>query len=211
MSAVESELIRRDASLAVLFTPPFDKTPLDPGYIKGYPPGIRENGGQYTHAALWSVIAFATLGEGDTAAALFSLLNPINHARTRADVHRYKVEPYVVAADVYARPPHVGRGGWTWYTGSAGWMQRAGIESILGLRQQGEVLHLEPCIPKAWPAFQMTVRYRSARYEIRVDNPDSVARGVRSAAVDGTAISERPVCLRLLDDGLTHRVDLRLG
>ena len=119
MAAVERELIRPLDHLALLFTPPFDKTPLDPGYIKGYPPGIRENGGQYTHAALWSVMAFAALGQGDKAVALFSLLNPINHARTRSDVHRYKVEPYVVAADVYANAPHVGRGGWTWYTGSA--------------------------------------------------------------------------------------------
>ncbi|HXQ64046.1 MAG TPA: protein ndvB, partial [Steroidobacteraceae bacterium] len=126
MAAVERELIRPQDQLALLFTPPFDKTPLDPGYIKSYPPGIRENGGQYTHAALWSVMALAALGEGDKAGALLSLLNPINHARTRSGVHRYKVEPYVVAADVYAGKPHVGRGGWTWYTGSAGWMQRAG-------------------------------------------------------------------------------------
>ena len=140
MAAVERELIRPKDGLALLFAPPFDKTSLEPGYIKGYPPGIRENGGQYTHAAAWSVMAFAALGEGDKAAGLFSLLNPINHARTRAEVHRYKVEPYVVAADVYAAPGHVGRGGWTWYTGSAGWMQRAGIESILGLRLQGRVL-----------------------------------------------------------------------
>ena len=137
MAAVERELIRRDDGLALLFAPPFDKSALDPGYIKAYPPGVRENGGQYTHAALWSVMAFAALGDGDKAVALFSLLNPINHARTRTDVLRYKVEPYVVAADVYATPPHVGRGGWTWYTGSAGWMQRAGVESILGLRMRG--------------------------------------------------------------------------
>ena len=151
MAAVERELIRPKDGLALLFAPPFDKTSLEPGYIKGYPPGIRENGGQYTHAAAWSVMAFAALGEGDKAAGLFSLLNPINHARTRAEVHRYKVEPYVVAADVYAAPGHVGRGGWTWYTGSAGWMQRAGIESILGLRIRGEFLLLDPCIPKSWP------------------------------------------------------------
>ena len=163
--------------MALLFTPPFDKTPLDPGYIKGYPPGIRENGGQYTHAALWSVMAFAALGEGDKAAALFALLNPINHARTRSDVHRYKVEPYVVAADVYGAAPHVGRGGWTWYTGSAGWMQRAGVESILGLRLEGDVLHLNPCIPKTWPRFEMTVRFRSAHYEILVENPTVSAEG----------------------------------
>ena len=135
---------RRDDGLVLLFAPPFDKTPRDPGYIKGYPPGIRENGGQYTHAALWSVMAFAALGDGDRAADLFSLINPINHASTRSDVHRYKVEPYVVAADIYSVPPHIGRGGWTWYTGSAGWMYRAGVESILGLRIHGGILASRP-------------------------------------------------------------------
>jgi cyclic beta-1,2-glucan synthetase len=142
---------------------------------------------------------------------LFSLLNPINHARTRADVHRYKVEPYVVAADVYAKRPHVGRGGWTWYTGSAGWMQRAGMESILGLRLQGDVLYLDPCIPKAWPGFEMTVRYRSARYEIVVENPEGAGHGVRSAHLDGAPIMQRPLCLPLMDDGGVHRVHLQLG
>jgi cyclic beta-1,2-glucan synthetase len=145
--------------LALLFPPPFDKTPLDPGYIKGYPPGIRENGGQYTHAAVCSAMAFAALGEGDKAAGLFALLNPINHARTRADAHRYKVEPYVVAADIYASSPHVGRGGWTWYTGSAAWMQRAGVECILGLGLQGDFLLLEPCVPKSWPCFELSLRH----------------------------------------------------
>jgi hypothetical protein len=137
--------------LALLFAPPFDKTAQDPGYIKGYPPGIRENGGQYTHAATWTVMAMAKLGEGNKAFDLFSMLNPINHARSRSEVHRYKVEPYVVAADIYAKAPHVGRGGWTWYTGSAGWLQRAGLEAILGLagvQGHSEFLHLAPCIPK---------------------------------------------------------------
>ncbi len=194
-----------------MFAPPFDKTALDPGYIKGYPPGVRENGGQYTHAALWSVMAFAALGDGDKAADLFSLLNPINHARTRADVHRYKVEPYVVAADVYASAPHVGRGGWTWYTGSAGWMQRAGVESILGLRIRGAVLHLDPCIPRRWAQYEMTVRYRSARYEITVDNPAGVSRGVCFAEVDGAEISVRPLRIGMTDDGAIHRVQIRLG
>jgi cyclic beta-1,2-glucan synthetase len=211
MAAVERELIRPRDGLALLFAPPFDKTPLDPGYIKGYPPGIRENGGQYTHAALWSVMAFAALGDGETAAGLFSLLNPINHTRTRADVHRYKVEPYVVAADVYAAPPHIGRGGWTWYTGSAGWMQRAGIESILGVRIKGDTLHLDPCIPRSWPGFEMTVRHRSARYDILVENPDRADQGVLSAQLDGKALLDRPVRLPLLDDGMTHHVRLRLG
>ena len=211
MAAVERELIRDKDRLALLFAPPFDKTPLDPGYIKGYPPGIRENGGQYTHAALWSVMAFAALGEGEKATKLFALLNPINNARTRGDVLRYKVEPYVVAADVYSKPPHMGRGGWTWYTGSAAWMQRAGIESILGLRFEDGFLCLDPCIPKAWPKFQMTLRYRSARYEIVVNNPAGVVGGVTSAHFDGMEITERPSRLPLLDDGMTHRIEVRLG
>ncbi len=212
MAAVERELIRPQDQLALLFTPPFDKTPLDPGYIKGYPPGIRENGGQYTHAALWSVMAFADLGEGDKAAALLSLLNPINHARTRSDVHRYKVEPYVIAADIYAARPHTGRGGWTWYTGSAGWMQRAGVESILGLRLEDDILHLNPCIPKTWPRFEMTVRFRSARYEILVENPDGICRGILAATIDGRAmVVERRLSLKLLDDGGTHNVTVQLG
>ena len=211
MAAVERELIRPKDGLALLFAPPFDRTSLEPGYIKGYPPGIRENGGQYTHAAVWSVMAFAELGEGDKAAGLFSLLNPINHARARADVHRYKVEPYVVAADVYAAPGHIGRGGWTWYTGSAGWMQRAGIESILGVRMQGEFLRLDPCIPKDWPRFEVTVRYGSARYEITVENPDGGTRGILSATLDGSAMTQRPIRLLLLDDGMTHHVQVTLG
>ena len=211
MAAVEQQLICPQDRVALLFAPPFDKTPLEPGYIKSYPPGIRENGGQYTHGALWSVMAFATIGEGDKAAELFSMLNPINHARTRSDVHRYKVEPYVVAADVYAAPPHVGRGGWTWYTGSAGWMQRAGVESILGLRLRGDVLELDPCIPVGWPRFEVMLRHRSARYEITVENPDSVSHGIASVQLDGTAVVDRPLCLNLLDDGAIHHVLVRLG
>jgi len=211
MAAVEQLLIRRDEGLALLFTPPFERTSLDPGYIKGYPPGIRENGGQYTHAAAWSVMAFAALGEGDKAAALFSLVNPINHTSTRADVQRYKVEPYAVAADVYSVFPHVGRGGWTWYTGSAGWLYRAGIEGILGLRVQGDFLLLDPCIPKAWPGFEIVFRYRSARYEIAVENPRGVSRGVASASLDGNALPQGPTRVPLVDDGAVHKVKVVLG
>jgi cyclic beta-1,2-glucan synthetase len=211
MAAVERELIRPQDGVALLFTPPFDTAPLDPGYIKGYPPGIRENGGQYTHAALWTVMAFAALGEGDKAAALFTLLNPINHARTRSDVHRYKAEPYVIAADVYGTVPHVGRGGWTWYTGSAGWMWRAGVESILGLRLENDVLRVDPCIPKTWPRFGMTVRFHSARYELQVENPDGVCRGIAAVTLDGTAIAEWRSGVKMLDDGITHHLLVRLG
>ena len=211
MGAVDRELILHHDGLALLFTPPFDHSSLDPGYIKGYPPGVRENGGQYTHAALWSVMAFAELGEGDKAAALFWMLNPINHARTRIDMHRYKVEPYVVAADVYSAPGHVGRGGWTWYTGSAGWMQRAGIESILGLRIDGGVLRFDPCIPKSWPRFEIALRHGASRYEIVVENPQSVQRGVAAAELDGATIVTQPLSIPLKDDGAVHRLQVWLG
>jgi cyclic beta-1,2-glucan synthetase len=211
MAAVESELIRRDAGLALLFTPPFDRTPLDPGYVKGYPPGIRENGGQYTHAATWLVIAYAMLGQGNKAAQLFSLLNPINRTSTRAYLHRYKVEPYVVAADVYSVAPHVGRGGWTWYTGSAGWMYRAGLEWILGFRVQGASLLLTPCIPESWPHLEIVFRYHSARYEILIDNPGAVSQGIAHGECDGKALSDGQTRITLVDDGQTHRVRLVLG
>ena len=211
MAAVDSELILPHDGLALLFTPPFDRSVLDPGYIKGYPPGVRENGAQYTHAALWSVMAFASLGEGDKAAALFWMLNPINHARTRTDIHRYKVEPYVVAADVYAASGHVGRGGWTWYTGSAGWMQRAGVESILGLRIEGDKLRLDPCIPASWPGFEITLRHGASRYAIVVENPQSVQRGVAAAEFDGATVTARPLSIPLEDDGAAHRLQVRLG
>ena len=172
---------------------------------------MRENGGQYTHAALWSVMAFAALGDGDSATNLFSLLNPINHARTRTDVLRYKVEPYVVAADVYANPSHRGRGGWTWYTGSAGWMQRAGVESILGLRSRGGFLHIDPCIDKTWPTFKVSIRIGSARYDVRVDNPRGVNRGVAFAEMDGVKIEERPARVRIAADAAVHMVSITLG
>ena len=212
MAAVESRLIRHDVGLALLFTPPFDRSKPDPGYIEGYPPGIRENGGQYTHAATWSVIAYALLGQGNEAWGLFSLLNPINRTNTRADVHRYKVEPYVIAADVYSVPPHVGRGGWTWYTGSAGWMYRAGLEGILGFRVQGTSLLLTPCIPEKWPRFEIVFRYRSARYEILVENPLGVSRGIARAELNGETLpSGSQTRIPLVDDGNTHSLRLVLG
>jgi cyclic beta-1,2-glucan synthetase len=211
MAAVEEYLVRRGDGLVLLFTPPFDHSDADPGYIKGYLPGVRENGGQYTHGAIWSVLAFATLGDGDKAGELFSILNPINHASTRAGVHRYKVEPYVMAADVYAEPPHVGRGGWTWYTGSAGWMYQAGVEWILGFRLRGTTLHIDPCIPRAWPRYEIDFRYRSARYEIVVENPNGVSRGVASAELDGQALGAGGAAIPLADDGATHHVRVVLG
>ena len=210
MASVEEYLVHPGDGLVLLFTPPFDKWDVDPGYIKGYLPGVRENGGQYTHAAIWSVIAFAALGDGDRAGELFGLLNPINHSSTRAGVHRYRVEPYVAAADVYSEPPHVGRGGWTWYTGSAGWMYRAGVEWILGFHLRGTRLGLDPCIPRAWREFSITFRYHSSLYEIRVHNPDGATKGVVGLTVDDR-VQPAGSDIDLVDDGATHHVEVVLG
>jgi cyclic beta-1,2-glucan synthetase len=212
MAAVEKYLVRRDDKLLLLFTPPFDKPAHDPGYIKGYPPGIRENGGQYTHGAVWAALAFVMQGDGDRAGELLSMLNPIRHADSPTAIHRYKVEPYVVCADLYSEPPHVGRGGWTWYTGSAGWMYRVALEGLLGFRVQGANLVLDPCIPRGWPGFEIVFRYRSARYEIAVKNPHGVCRGVLSITLDEEILpGSGKRLIPLVDDAVTHRVQVILG
>jgi cyclic beta-1,2-glucan synthetase len=206
MEAVERMLVRRDDQLILLFAPPFDKTTRDPGYIKAYPPGVRENGGQYTHAATWVVWAFAELGEGDHAVELFRLLNPIYHADEVEKAARYRVEPYVVAADVYSVAPHVGRGGWTWYTGSAGWMYRLGVEAILGLRKVGGNLRIDPCIPKDWQAYEMTYHHGKTIYHIQIESPDHVNHGVKMIVLDGKALTGEEV--PLVDDGQQHEVQV---
>ena len=209
MASVEEYLIRRGDGLVILFTPPFDKSKLDPGYIKGYVPGVRENGGQYTHAALWTLIAFAILGDGERAGELSSLLNPISHSSTRAGLHKYKVEPYVAVGDVYAVPPHTGRGGWTWYTGSAGWMYRAGLESILGFKLQGERLRINPCVPRWWRDFEITYRRGRTIYRITVENPAAVSRGVVSVELDGAIQGTDD--FSLVTDEQTHVVRVIMG
>ncbi|MEP6570255.1 MAG: glucoamylase family protein [Acidobacteriota bacterium] len=209
MAAVEEYLIQRGDGLVILFTPPFDKGKLDVGYIKGYVPGVRENGGQYTHAALWTLIAFAMLGDGERAGELFSLLNPVNHSSTRAGLHKYKVEPYVAVGDVYAVPPHTGRGGWTWYTGSAAWMYRAGLESILGFKLRGESLQIDPCIPRWWRDFEITYRRGRATYHIKVENPHGLSRGVATVELDGVAQADDEILLT--GDAQTHEVRVVLG
>jgi cyclic beta-1,2-glucan synthetase len=209
MDAVRTHLVRRGQGVVLLLTPPFDKSAQDPGYIKGYPPGIRENGGQYTHAAMWVVMAMAELGSGDEAAEIFHMLNPANHTRTVADVLHYKGEPYVVAGDVYSHPAHAGRAGWSWYTGSAGWMYRAGLESILGLRRCGAFFEIEPCIPSTWPHYEISWRFGRTRYEISVMNPERQCRGVREAELDGVRVDARAI--PLVDDGATHEVRIVLG
>jgi cyclic beta-1,2-glucan synthetase len=209
IDAVRAQLIRRDARLILLFTPPFDRSAQDPGYIKGYIPGIRENGGQYTHAALWTIMAIGALGQGDEAAEYFHMINPINRTRTPGDSDQYKVEPYVVAADIYAHPMHYGRGGWTWYTGSAGWMYRTGLESILGLKRRGAALAVNPCIPASWPEYRVLWRFGRTRYEVHVENPEKRSRGVLRAELDGRAVDA--AAIPLVDDGQVHRVKVVLG
>ena len=209
MDAVYERLVQFEERLLCLFAPPFDKTTRDPGYIKAYPPGIRENGGQYTHAALWTVWAFTELGQGKRAQELFKLLNPIYHSDTPEKADQYRVEPYVVAADVYNTPSQTGRGGWTWYTGSGGWMYRVGIEGILGLHRQGSALQIKPSIPGEWRTFKITYRYGESCYQIRVENPDGVETGVRNVILDGDDLADQIVTME--DDGQEHEVKVVMG
>ncbi|MEO6065026.1 MAG: glycosyl hydrolase family 65 protein, partial [Lysobacterales bacterium] len=205
MASLNEHLVRRDAGLIQLLDPPFDKTAQDPGYIRGYVPGVRENGGQYTHAAIWATMAFAELGDSERAWELMRLINPVNHGRSADDIAIYKVEPYVVAADVYAVAPHVGRGGWTWYTGSAGWMYRLAVESLLGLRREGDTLRLNPCIPKEWPGYSIRYRYRDTVYSIHVQQQQQADSRMR---IDGVEQAEQVIPLR--DDRVEHLVEVWL-
>jgi cyclic beta-1,2-glucan synthetase len=209
MQSVSERLVLPDERLLLLFTPPFDKTPRDPGYIKGYLPGIRENGGQYTHAALWTIWAFAKLGQGDYSGSLFRLVNPIYHSDSQEKAERYKVEPYVIAADVYGIPPHTGRGGWTWYTGSAGWMYRLGVETILGLRKEGDSIFFDPCIPSNWDGYSITYQHGESIYQINLENPHRVSRGVTQVFLDGEELADGRI--PLLADGKKRQVRVLLG
>jgi cyclic beta-1,2-glucan synthetase len=207
MQSFEQFLVRDDARLLMLLTPPFDKTLHDPGYIKGYLPGVRENGAQYTHAALWSVLATALRGDGERAFALFQMLNPLTHALTAQDVATYKVEPYVVAADVYTAEGHLGRGGWTWYTGSASWMYRVGLEAILGLHKRGDALAIQPCVPATWPSFTILYRYGGSTYELTVEQPGAMRDEAADVEIDGRRAANGTI--PLIDDGREHRVIVR--
>ncbi len=206
MQSFEKHLLREDARLLMLLTPSFDQGSHDPGYIRGYLPGVRENGAQYTHAAIWSVLATAMLGHGDRALELFQMINPVTHALTPEAVATYKVEPYVVAADVYTAEGHLGRGGWTWYTGSASWLYRVGLEAILGFTKLGDTLVIDPCIPSEWPEFAIEYRHGETIYSINVKNPAHVQRGVTSTTVDGVESQ-----IDLVDDGLRREIVVTLG
>jgi cyclic beta-1,2-glucan synthetase len=207
MQALDRRLVRRDHALVQLLDPPFDSSELDPGYIRGYVPGVRENGGQYTHAAIWASMAFAALGETAKAWELLGMINPLHHGESPERTAVYKVEPYVVAADVYAVAPHTGRGGWTWYTGSAGWMYRLIMESLLGLRLAANRLHFAPCLPEDWDEFQLHYRYRETPYRITV-RQTSGAQAAMSVVVDGVLQPEPAISL--VDDRVEHRVEVNL-
>jgi cyclic beta-1,2-glucan synthetase len=208
MASLHHHLVREDAKLIMLLTPAFDRGTHDPGYIQGYLPGVRENGAQYTHAALWAVMATALQGDGDRAMKLYQMINPITHGSTPGDVDIYKVEPYVVAADVYTAEGHVGRGGWTWYTGSASWLYRVGLESILGFSKHGDSISFDPCIPAAWKEFSLDYRFGQSMYRVRVENPRGIQKGVASVLVDGRLCEGR---IPLVDDGVDHSVLVTLG
>ncbi|HHW32479.1 MAG TPA: glycosyl transferase [Clostridiaceae bacterium] len=208
MQAVENYLVDRENGLIKLLTPPFGDGDLQPGYIKGYVPGVRENGGQYTHAAIWVVMAYAMLGMGDKATDLFYMINPINHARTPLEAARYRVEPYVMAADVYAVTPNIGRGGWTWYTGAAGWMFRLGFEVLLGIKIRGNKILFDPCIPRNWPGYKVEYRYKDTLYIIKVNNPDGVNKGVKNIKLDGVVQKSRYVPLE--NNGGSHLIEITM-
>jgi cellobiose phosphorylase len=207
MEAVDKRLVRRDHALIQLLDPPFDKSTLNPGYIKGYVPGVRENGGQYTHGAIWMAMAFAAMGDSRRAWELTAMINPVNHANTAQAIATYKVEPYVVAADVYAVAPHTGRGGWTWYTGSAGWMYRLIVESLLGLKLEVDKLRFAPCLPADWETFKLHYRYRETVYHIIVLQTHA-ADDKTSVTVDG--VKQRDEAVPLVDDRLEHAVEVRI-
>jgi cyclic beta-1,2-glucan synthetase len=207
--SAEAHLVDEVAGLIKLLAPPFNQSKPDPGYIQGYVPGIRENGAQYTHAALWFIWGCLARGQGDRAAELLSLINPVNHARTPEQVQRYKVEPYVIAADVYTHPQHHGRGGWTWYTGSAAWMWRLGVEALLGLQLRGGALTFNPCLPKTWPGFTATLRRGGTTYAVSVENPQHVNRGVARVEVDGAVRPDGAVPLR--GDGGRYAIRVVMG
>ena len=219
MAAVDNRLVRRDMQLIQLFAPPFDKSDLEPGYIKGYVPGVRENGGQYTHAAIWTTMAFAMMGDRERAWELYAMLNPINHGSRPEEIERYTVEPYVMCADIYGAPPHTSRGGWTWYTGAAGWMYRLTVETLLGLQLEVDHLRIAPCIPAHWASYKIHYRYRETFYHITVKRVGEQSEHVIRVTVDGAVVNGACVdgtgrpqgMIPLMDDRREHHVEVDLS
>jgi cellobiose phosphorylase len=209
MKAVDEHLVRRDHGLIQLLEPPFDTSELDPGYIRGYAPGVRENGGQYTHGAIWAAMAFAALGDRERAWELTTMINPVNHARTPEGMATYKAEPYAIAADVYALAPHTGRGGWSWYTGSAGWMYRLVVESLLGVTRESDCLRFTPCLPADWTEFRMRYRYGETMYDIAVRQTLVGARAeIPTAGVTVDGVAQPDGLVHMVDDRAVHQVSV---
>ncbi len=208
MQSLENHLVDRENGIIKLLDPPFEKSNLEPGYIKAYVPGTRENGGQYTHGAIWAIIAEAMLGFGDKAVEWYRMINPIEHSRTREAAKKYKVEPYVICADIAGQRNLAGRGGWTWYTGSSSWMYETGIKYLLGLRIQNNILHLEPCIPKDWKEYNICYQYGNSRYHIRVNNPNMKNTGVTTFKINGREIQEKQITLN--KNGGTYIIEIEM-
>ena len=206
MESLENHLIDKENEIIKLLDPPFNKTKMEPGYIKSYLPGVRENGGQYTHASCWVIYAFTKLGFGDKALEFYRMINPIEHSRTKDKARKYKVEPYSIPADIYGAENLAGRGGWTWYTGSSSWFYKIGIENILGLRIENKTLRLEPCIPKDWKEYSIKYRYKNTIYNIKVKNPNGKNTGVEKLFLDGKDIEEKQV--KLVDDRRTKEIEI---
>jgi cellobiose phosphorylase len=208
LNSVQEFLVKSEENMVLLLTPPFDKTPLDPGYIKGYPPGVRENGGQYTHGSSWLAMAYARSGNGNMAAKILQMISPTSHTPTQEANNLYRVEPYVIAADIYDLKNQVGRGGWTWYTGSASWIYRIWLEEILGFKLHGQTFSIKCVIPKEWDGFKLKYRYKSSSYAISVTNPNHISSGTNETKLDGALISSAEI--PLVDDGGQHTVDIIL-
>ena len=209
MENLENHLIDTENGIIKLLDPPFNKTKLEPGYIKAYLPGVRENGGQYTHAAIWAIIAFSMLGFGDKAVECFRMINPVEHSRTKEEAIKYKVEPYVIAADIYSRENLKGRGGWTWYTGSSSWFCRAGIENILGLKIENNILKIDPCISSKWEEYKIRYKFKTSIYNIKIKNPNGKCTGEEQKFyLNGAEIKEKRVLLQ--DDNSINEIDVIL-
>ena len=208
MESLENHLIDTENGIIKLLDPPFNKTKLEPGYIKAYLPGVRENGGQYTHAAMWAIIAFAKLGFGDKALEYYRMINPIEHTRTKEATIKYKQEPYVIPADIYGANNLAGRAGWTWYTGSSSWFLNAGIENILGLKVEKGILKIEPSIPEKWEEYSIKYRYKTSIYNIKIKNPNGKSNGVKEFLLNGSKIKEKQV--KLEDNRTINEIEIIL-
>ena len=206
MESLENHLVDKENNIIKLLDPPFEKTKIEPGYIKAYLPGVRENGGQYTHAAIWAIIAFCKLGFGDKAVEYYKMINPIEHTRTKDNSKKYKVEPYVIAADIYGANNLAGRGGWTWYTGSSSWYYLCGIEYILGLKIEKDILRLEPSIPRDWKEYSIRYRHGESIYNIKVKNPNGKNTGVEKFIYNGEELKEKQ--LKLQNDGSINEIEI---